>query len=62
MLPRERMPHYGEEVPNGPTARRWAGLARELGVWLMAGSMVEPVEDQPGKLYNTAVLFSDKGK
>jgi predicted amidohydrolase len=61
MLPREQMSQYAETIPDGPTSRRWAGLAKELGVWLLGGSMIEPVEGQPGKLYNTAVLFSDSG-
>jgi predicted amidohydrolase len=61
MLPRDQMPQYAETIPDGPTSRRWAGLAKELGVWLLGGSMIEPVEGQPGKLYNTAVLFSDSG-
>ncbi len=61
MLPRDQMPQYAESIPDGPTSRRWAGLAKELGVWLLGGSMIEPVEGQPGKLYNTAVLFSDSG-
>jgi len=61
MLPRDQMPQYAEPIPDGPTSRRWAGLAKELGVWLLGGSMIEPVEGQPGKLYNTAVLFSDSG-
>jgi predicted amidohydrolase len=55
------MPQYAESIPDGSTSRRWAGLAKELGVWLLGGSMIEPVEGQPGKLYNTAVLFSDSG-
>jgi omega-amidase len=55
------MPQYAESIPDGPTSRRWAGLAKELGVWLLGGSMIEPVEGKPGKLYNTAVLFSDSG-
>jgi len=61
MLPREQMPQYGEPIPHGRTCKRWSGLAKELGVWLLGGSMIEPVEGQPGKLYNTAVLFSDSG-
>jgi len=62
MLPREQMPQYGEPIPHGRTCKRWSGLAKELGVWLLGGSMIEPVEGQPGKLYNTAVLFSDSGE
>jgi predicted amidohydrolase len=50
----------GAEPLNGPTLE-WAGsLARELRLWLVAGSMVERVEDE-AKLRNTSVLFDPEG-
>ncbi|PWU23207.1 MAG: hydrolase [Candidatus Rokuibacteriota bacterium] len=50
----------GAEALDGPTLR-WAGaLARELGIWLVAGSIVERVEGDD-KLRNTSVLFDPDG-
>ena len=50
----------GAEPLDGPTLR-WAGaLARELGLWLVAGSVVEQVEGDD-KLRNTSVLFDPEG-
>jgi deaminated glutathione amidase len=50
----------GAEPLDGPTLR-WAGaLAGELGIWLVAGSIVERVADDD-KLRNTSVLFDPDG-
>jgi predicted amidohydrolase len=50
----------GAESLDGPTLR-WAGdLAAELGLWLVAGSIVERVEGDH-KLRNTSVLFDPDG-
>jgi predicted amidohydrolase len=50
----------GAEPLDGPTLE-WAGsLAAELGIWLVAGSIVERVEGDP-KLRNTSVLFDPDG-
>jgi deaminated glutathione amidase len=50
----------GAEPLDGPTLA-WAGaLARELGLWLVAGSVVERVEEDE-KLRNTSVLFDPDG-
>jgi deaminated glutathione amidase len=50
----------GAETLDGPTLR-WAGaLAAELGIWLVAGSIVERVESDD-KLRNTSVLFDADG-
>jgi predicted amidohydrolase len=50
----------GAEPVGGPTLR-WAGsLARELGVWLVAGSIVERVEGDD-RLCNTSALFDPDG-
>ncbi|MEE1823728.1 acyltransferase [Streptomyces sp. BE20] len=52
--------HYrwAEPVPDGPTVRRMAELARELGLVL-----VVPVyeEEQPGVYYNTAAVIDADG-
>jgi predicted amidohydrolase len=51
----------GAEPLDGPTLR-WAGdLARELGIWLVAGSIVERVADDD-KLRNTSALVSPDGE
>jgi predicted amidohydrolase len=48
------------ETLDGPTLR-WAGsLARELGIWLVAGSIVERIEGDD-KLRNTSVLLDPAG-
>ncbi len=50
----------GAEPLDGPTLR-WAGaLAAGLGIWLVAGSIVERVEGDE-KLRNTSVLFDPEG-
>jgi deaminated glutathione amidase len=50
----------GAEPLDGPTLR-WAGaLAGELGLWLVAGSVVESVEGDD-KLRNTSVLYDPDG-
>jgi deaminated glutathione amidase len=53
--------HAGAEPVPGATTE-WAGeLCRELGVWLVAGSIVERVEGED-KLRNTSVLISPEGE
>jgi deaminated glutathione amidase len=49
-----------EPIP-GPTTVRLAALARELGVHLLGGSILEEI---PGsnKAYNTSLLFSSQGE
>lgn len=48
------------EPLSGPTARRMAHLARELGIYLLAGSILEEIPSSP-KAYNTSLLFDPKG-
>src|SRR5215203_5047846 len=43
----------------GPLTDRLGALARELGVWLVPGSLVERGDD--GLLYNTAVAIAPDG-
>jgi omega-amidase len=47
------------EVLDGPTAQRMAGLARELGVWIIAGSL--PVRFADG-VRNTSLTFDPEGQ
>ena len=44
----------------GPVTDRLGALARELGVWLVPGSLVE--RDDDGRLFNTAVAISPDGE
>lgn len=48
------------EPVDGPTAAALSAAAREAGVWLHAGSVVE--RDGDGTLYNTALLFDRSGE
>lgn len=48
------------EPLDGPTAEAMAGAARDAGVWLHAGSIVE--RDAGGDLYNTSLLFAPTGE
>lgn len=49
-----------EKIP-GPTSEELGGLARELGIYLLGGSILEAI---PGdeKAYNTSLLFGPRGK
>jgi predicted amidohydrolase len=50
----------GAEPLDGPTLKWARALARELGVWLVAGSIVERVEGE-SKLFNTSTLIGPDG-
>jgi deaminated glutathione amidase len=45
----------------GPTAAQMARLARELGIYLLAGSILEEIP-LSGKAYNTSLLFAPSGE
>ncbi|RCG17158.1 carbon-nitrogen family hydrolase [Streptomyces reniochalinae] len=45
----------------GPTALAMSAAARDAGVWLHAGSVVEKGEEA-GALYNTSLVFSPSGE
>ena len=47
-----------EPIP-GPTTERLGDLARELGIWLLPGSIYERGED--GRIFNTALAFAPDG-
>lgn len=48
-----------EPAADGPTARAMSAAAREAGVWLHAGSVVERAPG--GELFNTSLVFSPDG-
>jgi deaminated glutathione amidase len=50
----------GAETLEGPTLARLREVARLRGVYLLAGSIAEKV-DEPGKTANTSVLLADDG-
>jgi predicted amidohydrolase len=49
------------EPPGGPTAERMARLARELKIYLLAGSFLEEIPEAR-KCYNTSLLFGPDGR
>lgn len=53
------VPAIKSDIP-GPVSERFADVARELGIWLLAGSIHENI---PGgdRTYNTSVLFDRSG-
>jgi predicted amidohydrolase len=50
----------GAEPLDGPTAEAMAAAARDAGVWLHAGSIVE--RDPDGPIYNTSLLYAPSGE
>lgn len=48
-----------EPIP-GPTTERMGACAKQHGIWLLAGSVCEQ-SNQPGRGYNTSLLFSPEG-
>jgi len=50
---------FAEPIP-GPSSDAMAELARELGIYLLAGSMLEKIP-AGGKAYNTSLLFDPAG-
>lgn len=58
--PTADFPDVGETIP-GPTSNFLAGKAREHGIFLLGGSFHEQT-GEPGKNYNTSVLFGPDGE
>ncbi|ABM56561.1 Nitrilase/cyanide hydratase and apolipoprotein N-acyltransferase [Verminephrobacter eiseniae EF01-2] len=56
---REAMQGSAETFPDGPVYQRLSALARELGVTLHAGSMVEKSGDG---FFNTSLVFDPQGR
>jgi predicted amidohydrolase len=52
--------HQASETIPGPTSDRCAALARELGIHLVAGSILERVRDS-SKVFNTCTVFAPDG-
>ncbi|CAG6397392.1 2-oxoglutaramate amidase [Actinacidiphila cocklensis] len=50
-----------EQAGGGPTAEAMSAAARDAGVWLHAGSVVERDPWPDGQLYNTSLLFAPDG-
>jgi predicted amidohydrolase len=50
----------GAEPLDGPTGEAMASAAKDAGVWLHAGSIVE--RDPDGPIYNTSLLYSPAGE
>ncbi|HYA28838.1 MAG TPA: carbon-nitrogen hydrolase family protein [Acidobacteriota bacterium] len=50
---------FAEPIP-GPTSTAIAALARELRIYLLAGSILEAIPDSP-RAYNTSLLFGPDG-
>lgn len=57
--PAERNPVVAETIP-GPSSDYFAQLARQLKIQLHVGSLLER-SDEPGKSYNTSLLFDPYG-
>lgn len=55
----EEVPNIKSDIP-GAVSNHFADLARELGIWLQAGSIHENIPGQD-RTYNTAILFDPKG-
>jgi predicted amidohydrolase len=63
----DRFEAEAEPVDGGPTAELMSAAARDAGVWLHAGSVVERASGDSaaageGALYNTSLLFSPDGE
>jgi predicted amidohydrolase len=60
--PQEREPRVAEPLA-GRIGTFASGLARRLGIWLVAGSILETDEEAAaaGRCYNTTALFSPQG-
>lgn len=56
--PKEMQFEASESIP-GPTSERLSDLAQELGIYILAGSIVERSTDTHA--YNTSMLFDNQG-
>jgi len=57
---KKREREFAEPIP-GPASGVLAGWARELGIYLLGGSMLEEISGSP-KAYNTSLFFDPSGK
>lgn len=60
MGPDEGVAAIKSSIP-GPVSDRFAALAGELGIWLLAGSMHEAIEGED-RTWNTSLLFGPDGE
>ncbi|KAI8117576.1 hypothetical protein FF38_06781 [Lucilia cuprina] len=51
---------YAETIPSGETSRQLSQLAKELGVYIVGGTIPELGEND--KIYNTCTIWSPEGK
>lgn len=58
---RQLLQKNAENVPNGETSTQLANLAKELKVWIVAGSIPERDEQNTNNVYNTMAVFSPNG-
>lgn len=56
----ERVMTAAAQEIDGPRGKMLADLARELGLWLIPGSVYERAAD--GRIYNTAPVYSPEGR
>ncbi|CAG21570.1 MULTISPECIES: carbon-nitrogen hydrolase family protein [Photobacterium] len=50
---------HAEVLGDGPLQTELAAFAKQLGIWLLIGSM--PISQPDGKITSTALLFDDQG-
>jgi len=58
--PKELHEENAEPIP-GPTTERFAARARQHGIYLLGGSILER-SDTPGMYYNTSTFFNPRGE
>jgi omega-amidase len=51
-------PQYAEEVPQGETSQLLSNISKELGIYLIAGSIPETKDN---KLFNTSTIWGPEG-
>ncbi|XP_049535820.1 omega-amidase NIT2-like [Anopheles darlingi] len=56
----QHFPEYAEEIPTGETSRSLAAIAKELGIYLIGGTIPERCAAD-SKLYNTCTIWSPEG-
>ncbi|XP_052866611.1 omega-amidase NIT2-like [Anopheles cruzii] len=56
----QHFPEYAEEIPTGETSRSLAAIAKELGIYLIGGTIPERCSVN-SKLYNTCTIWSPEG-
>ncbi|WP_330961434.1 carbon-nitrogen hydrolase family protein [Photobacterium sp. 53610] len=57
---RQDYERHAEPLGNGPLQSELAAISKQLGIWLLIGSM--PVRRDDGAMTTTALLFNDQGE